>query len=110
MRWLRGTSRHERRPARMPSRTRGPSPRSLRAQRPQRICRTFGNSQPKPGRFLTRGLWRRNQKLPAEQSTISMLESGQRRIEVIEFMALADVLNFDPVDVIRQLRATKIAL
>jgi transcriptional regulator with XRE-family HTH domain len=35
-------------------------------------------------------------KLGWEQSTISMLESGQRRIEVIEFMALADVLDFDP--------------
>ena len=49
-------------------------------------------------------------KLGWEQSTISMLESGQRRIEVIEFMALADVLDFDPVDVIRQLRASRIAL
>jgi transcriptional regulator with XRE-family HTH domain len=38
-------------------------------------------------------------KLGWEQSTISMLESGQRRIEVVEFVALADVLDFDPVDV-----------
>jgi hypothetical protein len=42
-----------------------------------------------------------------KQSTISMLESGQRRIEVVEFMAMADALEFDPTEVIRQLRKTK---
>jgi transcriptional regulator with XRE-family HTH domain len=46
-------------------------------------------------------------KLGWEQSTISMLESGQRRIEVVEFMAMADALEFDPTEVIRQLRKTK---
>ncbi len=46
-------------------------------------------------------------KLGWEQSTISMLESGQRKIEVVEFMAMADALEFDPTEVIRQLRKTK---
>ena len=46
-------------------------------------------------------------KLGWEQSTISMLESGQRRVEVVEFMAMADALDFDPTEVIRQLRKTK---
>jgi transcriptional regulator with XRE-family HTH domain len=46
-------------------------------------------------------------KLGWEQSTVSMLESGQRRIEVVEFMAMADALDFDPTEVIRQLRKTK---
>jgi transcriptional regulator with XRE-family HTH domain len=30
------------------------------------------------------------------QSFVARLESGQRRVDVVEFLALADALNFDP--------------
>lgn len=37
------------------------------------------------------------------QTWLSHLESGQRRIDVIEFVKLAEVLNFDPVEELRGL-------
>ena len=36
------------------------------------------------------------------QSFVARLESGQRRIDVVEFIELAEVLNFDPADTIRR--------
>jgi transcriptional regulator with XRE-family HTH domain len=43
-------------------------------------------------------------KLGWDQSTVSMMENGQRRIDMIEFMALSDAIGFDPVEVVKQLR------
>lgn len=37
------------------------------------------------------------------QSWVSYLESGQRRIDVVEFLALAKAIGFDPVTMIRKL-------
>lgn len=37
------------------------------------------------------------------QTWMSHLESGERRIDVIEFVKLAVVLNFDPVEELRKL-------
>ena len=37
------------------------------------------------------------------QSFVARLESGQRRIDVIEFLALADALKFDPAKALRQI-------
>jgi hypothetical protein len=36
-----------------------------------------------------------------------ILESGQRRIDVVEFLNIADVIGFDPRRVINRLRAAK---
>lgn len=36
-------------------------------------------------------------RLGQYQSFIARLESGQRRIDVVEFLALADILRFDPL-------------
>ena len=41
------------------------------------------------------------EKLGEYQSFVARLESGQRRIDVIEFMDLASELGFDPVKIIR---------
>ncbi|MCA3605739.1 MAG: helix-turn-helix transcriptional regulator [Methylobacterium sp.] len=35
------------------------------------------------------------------QSFVARLESGQRRVDVIEFLELAKVLRFDPVEALR---------
>jgi transcriptional regulator with XRE-family HTH domain len=35
------------------------------------------------------------------QSFVARLESGQRRVDVIEFLELAQVLRFDPVEALR---------
>lgn len=37
------------------------------------------------------------------QTWMSHLESGERRIDVVEFVKLAQVLNFDPVEELRKL-------
>jgi transcriptional regulator with XRE-family HTH domain len=37
------------------------------------------------------------------QSQIASLERGQRRIDVVEFMELGEVLGFDPIKVLRRL-------
>jgi transcriptional regulator with XRE-family HTH domain len=40
------------------------------------------------------------------QSFIARLESGQRRIDVVEFMELSKLLNFDPAKAVRMLGKT----
>ncbi|MGR8965071.1 helix-turn-helix domain-containing protein (plasmid) [Rhizobium leguminosarum] len=42
-------------------------------------------------------------KLGEYQSFVARLESGQRRVDVIEFLELARILNFDPLDALRRL-------
>lgn len=37
------------------------------------------------------------------QSFVARLESGQRRVDVVEFLKLSEVLRFDPSTVIRKL-------
>jgi transcriptional regulator with XRE-family HTH domain len=43
----------------------------------------------------------RLQKLP---SYVAKYEGGDRRLDVIEFMSIADAIGFDPANFIRQLR------
>jgi transcriptional regulator with XRE-family HTH domain len=42
-------------------------------------------------------------RLGKSQSFVARLESGQRRITVVEFMTLARILRFDPYEVISTL-------
>lgn len=42
-------------------------------------------------------------KLGEYQSFVARLESGQRRVDVVEFLELAELLNFDPAKAIRQI-------
>jgi transcriptional regulator with XRE-family HTH domain len=37
-------------------------------------------------------------RLGEYQSFVARLESGQRRVDVIEFLKLAEILGFDPAD------------
>jgi len=46
------------------------------------------------------------ERLGEYQSFVARLESGQRRIDVIEFLNLAEILNFDPGKAIKQIIAT----
>ncbi len=39
-------------------------------------------------------------RLNEYQSLVARIESGQRRIDVVEFIELADVLGFDPAKAI----------
>ncbi|MDU0364475.1 helix-turn-helix transcriptional regulator [Rhizobium sp. 25PS6] len=42
-------------------------------------------------------------RLGEYQSFVARLESGQRRVDVVEFLELARILNFDPLDALRRL-------
>ncbi|MCB5205451.1 helix-turn-helix domain-containing protein [Neorhizobium sp. T786] len=42
-------------------------------------------------------------KLGEYQSFVARLESGQRRVDVIEFLELARILRFDPLKVLKEL-------
>jgi transcriptional regulator with XRE-family HTH domain len=44
------------------------------------------------------------ERLGEYQSFIARLESGQRRIDVVEFLSLAEILNFDPASAISKLK------
>jgi len=46
-------------------------------------------------------------RLKRYQSFVATVESGQRRIDVVEFLDLADAIGFDPRDAIKQLRAVR---
>jgi transcriptional regulator with XRE-family HTH domain len=43
-------------------------------------------------------------RLRRYQSVVATVESGQRRIDVIEFLDFADAIGFDPIDAIKKLR------
>jgi HTH-type transcriptional regulator/antitoxin HipB len=43
--------------------------------------------------------------LRVRQDWISRIERGDRRIDVIEFLALAEIMGFDPHDVLSQVQA-----
>ncbi|MBY5378315.1 multiprotein-bridging factor 1 family protein [Rhizobium leguminosarum] len=42
-------------------------------------------------------------KLGEYQSFVARLESGQRRVDVVEFLELSRILNFDPLDALGRL-------
>jgi HTH-type transcriptional regulator/antitoxin HipB len=46
-------------------------------------------------------------KLGRYQSFVATIESGQRRIDVVEFLDLAEAIGFDPREVIGRIRSTK---
>ncbi|MGH6753623.1 MAG: helix-turn-helix domain-containing protein [Bradyrhizobium sp.] len=45
-------------------------------------------------------------RLRRYQSFVATVESGQRRIDVIEFLDFADAIGFDPIDAIKKLRGS----
>lgn len=46
-------------------------------------------------------------KLGEYQSFVARLESGERRVDVIEFLKLANILRFDPLKVLKELAEIK---
>jgi HTH-type transcriptional regulator/antitoxin HipB len=44
-------------------------------------------------------------RLRQHQSMIAWIESGKRRIDVVEFLALAEAIGFDPTNILRQIQA-----
>ena len=46
-------------------------------------------------------------RLGQYQSFVARLESGQRRIDVVEFLELSEILGFDAVQAIKTIKAKK---
>ncbi len=46
-------------------------------------------------------------RLGQYQSFVARLESGQRRIDVVEFLELSEILDFDAVQAIKTIKAKK---
>lgn len=46
------------------------------------------------------------EKLGCIQTYVSKYERGERRLDVVEFLDVADALEIDPVKVIRKMQAT----
>ncbi|MFZ0426177.1 MAG: helix-turn-helix transcriptional regulator [Xanthobacteraceae bacterium] len=46
-------------------------------------------------------------RLGEYQSFVARLESGQRRVDVVEFLSLAETLGFDPAKAISSLKTVK---
>jgi transcriptional regulator with XRE-family HTH domain len=44
-------------------------------------------------------------RLHRHRSMITWIESGKRRIDVVEFLALAEAIGFDPTNILRQIQA-----
>lgn len=47
------------------------------------------------------------EKIGEYQSFVARLESGQRRVDVVEFLELAEVLGFDEREILQSLMAIK---
>ncbi len=45
--------------------------------------------------------------LKEHQSFVARLESGQRRIDVVEFLELAEIIGFDPARALTKIKAHK---
>ena len=45
------------------------------------------------------------ERLGEYQSFVARIESGQRRVDVVEFLKLAEALEFDPVQALRDIKA-----
>lgn len=45
------------------------------------------------------------EELGRHQPFIANIENGERRIDVVEFLALAKIIGFDPHEILRELEA-----
>ena len=77
-------------------------PRTLRSPRQKALIALLIEQRKQSG--LTQAQLAK--RLRRYQSFVATVESGQRRIDVIEFLDLADAIGFDPIDAIKKLRAS----
>jgi transcriptional regulator with XRE-family HTH domain len=48
--------------------------------------------------------WDVARRLGRNQSVVAALESGQRRIDVVEFLELAEIIGFDPSRILKRVK------
>jgi transcriptional regulator with XRE-family HTH domain len=61
--------------------------------------------QKRKGRGLTQHALAR--ALRRSQSYIASIETGQRRVDVVEFFELAEALRFDPIEALKAIKRTR---
>ena len=76
--------------------------KSLRSRRHRALCALLVDAR-KAAKVSQHELARR---LKASQTQIARIESGERRVDVVEFMKLGEILGFDPAKVIANLKKT----
>ena len=74
-------------------------PRSLRTPEHERLCRFLITKRKAAG--LTQADVAK--ELGMEQTHISLIERGQRRVDVIEFLKFARALGFDPAKAMKEI-------
>jgi transcriptional regulator with XRE-family HTH domain len=47
------------------------------------------------------------EELGEYQSFVARLESGQRRVDVVELIEISEILGFDPSEAVKKIQATK---
>ena len=77
-------------------------PQTLRSPRHEALRALLVEKRKKAG--LTQAEVAR--KLGRYQSFVATVESGQRRIDVVEFLDFAEAIGFDPREAIKRLKAT----
>jgi transcriptional regulator with XRE-family HTH domain len=78
-------------------------PRSLRSPRHEALRTLIAEKRKKAG--LTQADVAK--KLGRYQSFVAMVEGGQRRVDVVEFLDFADAIGFDPRSAIARLMSLK---
>lgn len=77
-------------------------PRSLRSPRHRRLVELLIQYREESGLRQAEVA----ERLGRHQPFISNIENGQRRIDVVELLDLAEAVGFDPSELIRTLRTT----
>ena len=78
-------------------------PKTLGSARQRALIALLTDSRLKAG--LTQATLAK--KLRRYQSFVATVESGQRRIDVVEFLDFAEATGFDPIDAIKSIRKAK---
>ncbi|WP_043712519.1 MULTISPECIES: helix-turn-helix transcriptional regulator [unclassified Methylobacterium] len=76
-------------------------PSTLRTARHRRLIELLVEARERSGLTQTE----LGARLGRYQSVIAAIESGGRRIDIVEFLAIADALEIDPARVIEDVRA-----
>lgn len=78
-------------------------PRNLRSPRYARLREFLVEERKKAGLTQTAVA----DRLARPQSYVADIERNERRIDVIEYLALADAIGFDPLDGLREVAAAE---
>ena len=76
--------------------------KSLRSPEHQRLIALLASARTKAGMTQQQLA----DRLGKPQSFVAKYEGGERRIDVVEFLAIARVLDFDPARAVREVAAT----